>query len=63
MKEKALFDSDTLLSSPMRHLSLAVPAVLLDRIKAAATADDPSAPNVSSWARRALIDRLKREAA
>ena len=56
-------DVSALTSSEMRCVSLLVPKLLLDEVNRAAFADDPSAPNRSSWMRRALIDRLKREAA
>lgn len=54
---------DELVASPMVHLNMLVPKVLLDQIDEAAQRDDPSAPNRSSWARRALISQLRREAA
>lgn len=57
------FNVDELIASPMTHLTMLVPKILLDRIDEAAKLDDPSAPNRSSWARRALINQLKREAA
>lgn len=57
------FDAAELVSSPMRNTSLLLPQVLLDEIDRAAVRDDPSAPNRSSWMRRALVERLKREAA
>jgi hypothetical protein len=60
---KQAFAPDELLTSPMKHVSMLLPQVLIDRIDEAAKLDDPSAPNRSSWARRALIAQLKREAA
>lgn len=57
------FDAGALVTSPMVNTSLLLPRVLLDEIDRAAIQDDPSSPNRSSWMRRALIDRLKREAA
>ncbi|WP_316182704.1 MULTISPECIES: hypothetical protein [unclassified Bradyrhizobium] len=57
------FDAADLITSPMANISLLVPRILLEEIDKAASQDDPSAPNRSSWMRRALIDRLKREAA
>lgn len=60
---KSSFDAGALVTSPMVCTSLLLPRVLLDEIDKAAIQDDPSAPNRSSWMRRALIDRLKREAA
>jgi metal-responsive CopG/Arc/MetJ family transcriptional regulator len=57
------FDAGALVRSPMVNTSLLLPQVLLDEIDKAAIQDDPSSPNRSSWMRRALIDRLKREAA
>ena len=62
MKE-AKFSADELLTSPMTHLTLLVPQILLDRIDEAAKIDDPACPNRSSWMRRALISQLKRDAA
>jgi metal-responsive CopG/Arc/MetJ family transcriptional regulator len=56
------FAAEDLISSPMVNISLLVPRVLLDQIDTAAAKDDPSVMNRSSWCRRALIDRLKREA-
>ncbi|WP_316158586.1 MULTISPECIES: hypothetical protein [unclassified Bradyrhizobium] len=53
---------DDLVASPMENVSLVVPKLLLEQIDRAAAQDDPSSPNRSSWMRRALIDRLKREA-
>ena len=60
---KSKFDAAELLVSPMKHVTMLLPQVLLDHIDEAAKRDDPSAPNRSSWIRRALIGRLKREAA
>jgi metal-responsive CopG/Arc/MetJ family transcriptional regulator len=57
------FDATALVTSPMINTSLLLPKVLLEEIDKAATRDDPSSPNRSSWMRRALIDPLKREAA
>ncbi|MGO4712536.1 hypothetical protein [Bradyrhizobium sp. 2TAF24] len=57
------FTTDDLVSSPMANISIAIPKLLLEEIDKAATNDDPSSPNRSSWMRRALIDRLKRESA
>jgi metal-responsive CopG/Arc/MetJ family transcriptional regulator len=57
------FDTTALVSSPMRNISVLLPQVLLNEIDKAAVRDDPSAPNRSSWIRRALIGGLKREAA
>ena len=59
----AKFTPDELVASPMVNTSLLLPRVLLDEIDKAAIQDDPSSPNRSSWMRRAMIDRLKREAA
>jgi hypothetical protein len=59
----AKFDPAALVTSPMKCTSLLLPQALLDEIEKAAVNDDPSSPNRSSWMRRALIDRLKREAA
>jgi hypothetical protein len=63
MAQTAKFDPAALVTSPMICTSLLLPKVLLDEIDRAAVNDDPSSPNRSSWMRRALIDRLKREAA
>ncbi|MGY2902943.1 hypothetical protein [Bradyrhizobium sp. URHC0002] len=60
---KQAFNTDELIASPMTHLTLLVPRILLDRIDQAAAIDDPSSPNRSSWMRRALIGQLRREAA
>ncbi|WP_407155076.1 hypothetical protein [Bradyrhizobium sp. STM 3557] len=57
------FDAADLVASPMENVSLVIPKLLLEQIDRAAAQDDPSSPNRSSWMRRALIDRLKREAA
>lgn len=63
MAQTAKFDTSALIASPMIRTSLLLPRILLDEIDRAAGCDDPSSPNRSSWMRRALIDRLKREAA
>lgn len=63
MAQNAKFDAAALVASPMICTSLLIPKILLDEIDRAAVADDPSSPNRSSWMRRALVDRLKREAA
>lgn len=60
---KSKFDTHELVSSPMQHISMLLPKVLIEHIDRAAQADDPSAPNRSSWCRRALIAALRREAA
>ncbi|WP_065752999.1 hypothetical protein [Bradyrhizobium paxllaeri] len=57
------FDAAALVASPMRNISVLLPEALLNEIDKAAVRDDPSAPNRSSWMRRALIGQLKREAA
>ena len=57
------FDAAELLVSPMKHVTMLLPQVLIDRIDEAAQVDDPSNPNRSSWMRRALIGQLRREAA
>ncbi|WP_210161408.1 hypothetical protein, partial [Bradyrhizobium liaoningense] len=56
MKQK--FEAHELLTSPMQHISMMLPKVLIEHIDRAAQADDPSAPNRSSWCRRALIAEL-----
>ena len=55
------FDPAALVASPMLNISVLLPKMLLEEIDRAAVRDDPSAPNRSSWIRRALISRLKRE--
>lgn len=60
---KPQFEAHELVSSPMQHISMLLPKVLIEHIDRAAQADDPSAPNRSSWCRRALIAALRREAA
>ncbi|MET3307912.1 hypothetical protein [Bradyrhizobium diazoefficiens] len=60
---KRSFDTHELVSSPMQHVTMLLPKVLLDHIDQAAQLDDPSSPNRSSWMRRALISALRREAA
>ncbi|MCK1410193.1 hypothetical protein [Bradyrhizobium sp. 76] len=60
---KPQFDPHELVSSPMRHVTLLLPEILINRIDQAASLDDPSAPNRSSWMRRAMISALRREAA
>jgi hypothetical protein len=60
---KTKFDPADLLVSPMKHLTLLVPQLLLEHIDQAAERDDPSAPNRSSWIRRSIIAALRREAA
>lgn len=57
------FDAAALVTSPMINTSLLIPKILLDEIDRAAMRDDPCSPSRSSWMRRALIDRLKREVA
>ena len=61
MAHATKFDATALVTSPMVNTSLLLPRGLLDEIDRAATRDDPSSPNRSSWMRRALIDRLKEE--
>jgi len=56
-------DVSALLTSPMRHATFLAPQLLLDHITEAAKRDDPSCPNISSWIRAALVQRLRREAA
>lgn len=61
--QAAKFDASELVTSPMVNTSLLIPRILLAEIDRAALRDDPCSPSRSSWMRRALIDRLKREAA
>lgn len=63
LMKKPVVDAAELLVSPMRHVTLLLPQVLLDHIDAAAKRDDPSCPNRSSWIRRSMIAALRREAA
>ena len=60
---KTKLDPADLLVSPMKHLTLLVPQLLLDHIDQAATRDDPASPNRSSWIRRSIIAALRREVA
>ena len=64
MKKPDLSASE-LIASPMTHVALKLPQVLLERIDQAAVADDSSVPNRSSIMRRLLIAGLRhsREAA
>ncbi|MGY0572405.1 hypothetical protein ACTGJ9_016115 [Bradyrhizobium sp. RDM12] len=61
--KKSAFSADELIASPMIHVGIKLPKILIDKIDEAAQADDPSAPNRSSLMRRFLIAGLKREAA
>lgn len=61
MKRTDPFAPDELVTSPMVHIGLKLPKVLLDRIDAAAAQDDPSCANRSSKMRRYLIAGLRRE--
>ncbi|MHC6154806.1 hypothetical protein ACVSQB_23795 [Bradyrhizobium elkanii] len=61
MKKNDPFAPDELVCSPMVHIGLKLPKVLLDRIDAAAALDDPSCANRSSKMRRYLIAGLRRE--
>jgi metal-responsive CopG/Arc/MetJ family transcriptional regulator len=61
--KKTDFAAADLITSPMRHMTLLVPEILVDAIDAAAVRDDPSSPNRSSFVRRAIIAALRREAA
>jgi metal-responsive CopG/Arc/MetJ family transcriptional regulator len=60
---KPKFDAAELVTSPMKHVTMLLPEVLLDKIDAAAERDDPSCPNRSSFIRRSIIAALRREAA
>lgn len=60
---KLKFDAHELVTSPMKHVTMLLPTVLVEHIDRAAQVDDPSSPNRSSWCRRALIAALRREAA
>lgn len=60
---KPRFEAHELLTSPMQHVTMLLPKILIDQIDQAAQNDDPSSPNRSSWMRRALISALRREAA
>lgn len=61
MKKTDPFAPDELVCSPMVHVALKLPKILLDRIDAAAVRDDSSVPNRSSLMRRYLIAGLRRE--
>lgn len=61
MKKTDPFAPDELVCSPMVHVGLKLPKVLLDKIDSAAALDDPSCKNRSSKMRRYLIAGLRRE--
>jgi metal-responsive CopG/Arc/MetJ family transcriptional regulator len=60
---KLKLDAHELVTSPMAHVTMLLPKVLLEHIDRAAQTDDPSSPNRSSWMRRAMISALRREVA
>lgn len=61
MKKTDPFAPDELITSPMLHVGVKLPKILLDRIDAAAVRDDSASPNRSSLIRRYLIAGLRRE--
>ncbi|UFX46135.1 hypothetical protein HAP47_0005335 [Bradyrhizobium sp. 41S5] len=61
MKKNEPFAADELITSPMTHVALRLPKVLVDRIDAAAAVDDPSSPNRSSLVRRFIVQGLRRQ--
>lgn len=63
MKKNTAFDAAELASSPMVHVGMKLPRLLLDKIDEAAIKDDESCRNRSSVMRRALVQFLRRDAA
>lgn len=60
---KPKFDAAELVASPMKHVTMLLPEVLIEKIDEAAQRDDPSCPNRSSFIRRSIVAALRREAA